>query len=159
MKTGYQCRVLLNYSIAKWLIKLKIGCQWVLSFDCVVTLELHYCSCTVNSKAMSSYCKKDLISILPALMACRRLSCLYLGQMFTRDFPLEQGGTDKTEKNFPRCHEGDPTIPQTLVFFFQILEALQRVHFTHVSAFLPQVSVMKYSQLFTSRSDLFPHSG
>lgn len=42
--------------------KLKIGCQGVLFFNRVVTLELQSRSCMVNSKAMSPYCKKNSIS-------------------------------------------------------------------------------------------------
>jgi len=79
-----------------------------------MTLKLHYRSCVVNSKAMSFCCKKDLISILPALMVCRCLSWLYLGQTSAKDFLLEQGGIGITEETSPCCCEGNPTIPRTL---------------------------------------------
>lgn len=58
-----------------------------------------------NSKTMSPYCKKDLTSLPPALRFSRHLSCFYLGQMFTRDFSLEQEGIDIMEKSFPCCYE------------------------------------------------------
>lgn len=35
--------------------KLKIACRWVLSFNCVVTLEFHYCTCMASPKPMSPY--------------------------------------------------------------------------------------------------------
>lgn len=58
--------------------------------------------------------------------------------------------------------------PQTLVLhsevcFVVLLTAAGRfavsTHWVCVSAFLPQVSLIKYSPLFSSQSDLFPHSG
>lgn len=64
-----------------------MGFVFQLCRDSTITLlQLHG-----QHKGHVTYCKKDSISILPALVISWRLSCLNLGQMFTRDFSLEQG--------------------------------------------------------------------